>query len=136
MRRLLVLILLTLLSACQTGPERATAPPPLPEKVTALPYATLLVRARQLATAATDASYVDDWTRLDEAARGLEQTASYLAKADDVPAKHKDNLTVASADLRKLAQELISAATAKDVKKTTEVLTRVNTRVREMRLAD
>lgn len=136
MRRLLVLVLLVTLSACQSGPERATAPPPLPDKVTALPYATLLVRARQQATAATDASYVDDWTRLDEAARGLEQTAAYLAKADDVPAKHRDNLAIASADLRKLALELTAAATAKDVKKTTEVLTRVNTKVREMRLAD
>ncbi|MFQ3592774.1 MAG: hypothetical protein SNJ82_06225 [Gemmataceae bacterium] len=136
MRRLLVLMLLLSMTACQTGPERASAPPPLPEKVTAMPYATLLVRARQLATAATDASYVDDWIRLDEAARGLEQTAAYLAKADDVPAKHRDNLAVASADLRKLAQELLAAATAKDVKKTTEVLTRVNTKVREMRLAD
>lgn len=136
MRRLLVLVFLLLLSACQSGPERALAPPPLPEKVTAMPYATLLVRARQLATAATDASYVDDWVRLDEAARGLEQTAAYLAKADDVPAKHRDNLALASADLRKLAQELLAAANAKDVKKTTEVLTRVNTKVREMRLAD
>lgn len=136
MKRLLVLGLLLPLTACQSGPDRAAPPPLLPEKVTVQPYADLLVRARRLANVATDAAYVDNWELLDQSAKGLEQTAAYLVKADDVPAKHKDNLAVVSADLRKLAGELSSAAAAKDVKKTTDVLTRLNTQVRAMRLGD
>jgi hypothetical protein len=108
----------------------------LPEKVTVQSYSSLLERARKYATVATEASHVDDWIRLDESAKGLEQTAAYLIKADDVPSKHKDNLAIVSADLRKLAKELNGAATAKDVNKTTDVLTRLNNKVREMRIGD
>lgn len=136
MRRTLPMLLLLALTACQSGPDRAVPPPPLPEKVVAQPYAELLVRARKWASLATEASHVDDWPRLEDAGKGLEQTAQYLTKADDVPAKHRDTLAVMSADLRKLSKELLSAATAKDVKLTTAVLTRINTKVREMRLAD
>jgi len=128
--------LLLAVTACQSGPDRASLPGPLPEKVTVQSYSSLLERARKYATVATEASHVDDWLRLDESAKGLEQTAAYLIKADDVPAKHKDNLAIVSADLRKLAKELSGAATAKDVNKTTDVLTRLNNKVREMRIGD
>ncbi|MGL4552780.1 MAG: hypothetical protein ACRC33_16515, partial [Gemmataceae bacterium] len=134
MKRSLLLATLLAVASCQSGPERGTLPAPLPEKVTVQSYGSLLERARKYATVATEASHVDDWIRLDESAKGLEQTAAYLIRADDVPAKHKDNLPVVSADLRKLAKELVSAVTAKDVNKTTDVLTRVNNKVREMRL--
>jgi hypothetical protein len=128
--------LLLAVTACQSGPDRAALPAPLPEKVTVQSYSSLLERARKFATVATESSHVDDWIRLDESAKGLEQTAAYLIKADDVPAKHKDNLAIVSADLRKLAKELSGAATAKDVNKTTDVLTRLNNKVREMRIGD
>jgi hypothetical protein len=137
MKRILLGAALSMLGlSCQAPGERAALPPMLPEKVTPLPYAQLLTRARALASRATDASYTDSWIELEEIARGLEQTAQYLTKADDVPAKHKDTLATVSADLGKLSKELLDAATAKDVKKTTEVLQRLNKQVREMKLAD
>src|SRR5258708_29121482 len=88
------------LVACQAPAERAPLPP-LPEKVTALPYAELLTRARLQVSQANDAFYVDRWAELIEAAKGLEQTARFLTKADDVPAKHKDTLAEASRELGK-----------------------------------
>jgi hypothetical protein len=108
----------------------------LPDKVTALPYAQLLVRARTQAARANDAFYVDNYGDVEEAARGLEQTAQYLAKAEDVPAKHKDSLALMSADLGKLAQGLREAAAKKDSKALTPLMNSVNAKVREMRLAD
>jgi len=139
MRRTLPIVaVLTALAGCQVGPEaqRTTLPPMLPDKVTPLPYSTLLERARSQLKKATEAFYIDNWGDLDEAARGLEQTAQYMAKAEDVPAKHKDTLATAGADLGKLAGSLRKAAADKDVKKTTDVLTKVQLKVREMRLGD
>jgi hypothetical protein len=121
---------------CQLPPERTTAlPPPLPEKVSSLPYAELLTRARAQAMLANEAFYKDSWGDLEDAAKGLEQTARYLPKADDVPAKHKDTLPVTSADLSKEAGKLREAAVAKDVKKSTASLQKIQLMVREMRLA-
>lgn len=139
MRRTLPIAAVMLaLAACTAGPEtqRSALPPPLPDKVTSLPYGALLERARAQATKATEVSLLDDWAGLEEAARALEQTAKYLAKADDVPAKHKDTYVTTAGDLGKLADELRQAAAAKDAKKATEALTKINTKVREMRLAD
>lgn len=139
MRRTLPIgAVLLALAACQAGPEsqRTALPPMLPDKVVPLPYSTLLERARAQARKATEAFYVDNWGDLDEAARGLEQTAQYMAKAEDVPAKHKDTLVTASGDLGKLATSLQRAAAEKNVKMTTDVLTRVHQKVREMRLGD
>jgi hypothetical protein len=137
MKRVLLIgaMLLSALS-CQAPGDRASLPPLLPDKVTPLPYSQLLTRARAQVARANDAFYVDNWPELEDSARGLEQTAQYLTKADDVPSKHKDTLITVSADLGKLAKELNTAASVKDVKKTTEVLQRLNSKVREMRLAD
>jgi len=128
------LVLLTACS-CQVAGERS-ALPPLPEKVTSLPYAELLTRARLQASQANDSFYVDRWNELEDAARGLEQTARYLSKADDVPAKHKDTLPVAATDLGKESAALREAAVGKDVKKTTDILQRINLKVRELRLSN
>jgi hypothetical protein len=133
MKRICLAALLLGAVSCQLPGERA-ALPPLPEKVTSLPYAELLTRARLQASQANEAFYVDRWNELEDAARGLELTARYLARADDVPAKHKDTLPVAAADLGKEATVLREAAVAKDVKKTTEILQRINVKVRELRL--
>jgi hypothetical protein len=132
----IVAVLLGLAGCAAPETQRAALPPPLPDKVTPLPYSTLLERSRAQVKKATEAFYVDNWTDLDEAARGLEQTAQYLAKAEDVPAKHKDTLVTASADLGKLAGSLRKAAGDKDVKKTTDVLTKIQLQVREMRLSE
>jgi hypothetical protein len=136
MKRLLVTAGLCLaLTSCQMPAER-TPLPPLPEKVVSLPYAELLTRARGQATLANEAFYVNKWGELEDAAKGLEQTARFLAKADDVPVKHKDTLPEASADLAREAARLREAAVAKDVKKSTAALQRIHLKVRELRLAN
>jgi len=135
MKRIWLGLVLLVTCSCQVPGERTTLPPPLPEKVTSLPYAELLTRARLQASQANDAFYVDRWNELEDAARGLEQTARYLAKADDVPAKHSSTLPVAATELGKQSGELREAALARDVKKTTDILQRINLKVRELRLA-
>jgi hypothetical protein len=134
-RFLLIGSLALTLCACQAPAERAPLPP-LPEKVTALPYAELLTRARLQATQATELSYVNKWVELEDAAKGLEQTARYLARADDVPAKHKDTLAESARQLGKEAAALRAAAVAKDEKKVDASLTSLNRKVRELRLGD
>ncbi len=134
MKRLLLLAsLFLLLSGCQLPAERL--PPPLPEdgKVS-VTYAELLTRARAQARVANESFYVDKWTDLEDAARGLEQTARFLPKAEDVPPSHKNALPQVSKDLSADAGKLREAALAKDVKETTALMSRINTTVRELRL--
>jgi hypothetical protein len=136
MRRLLLGSFVILgLSACQVPADR-TALPPLPDKVTPLPYAELLTRARAQATAANEAFFVDKWAELEDAARGLEQTARFLAKANDVPAKHRDTLPETARDLGRLAVQLREAAAAHEVKKSNAALQRIQLKVRELRLSN
>ena len=126
--------LLLTLAGCQSGPDKPLTP--LPDKVTALPYGRLLERSRLQATQAIEASYIQNWTGLIEVATGLEETARFLAKAEDVPAKHKDTLATISNDLGKLAVSLKQAAEAKNVKKTDAILASIHVKVREMSPGD
>jgi hypothetical protein len=128
--------LLLLSAACASTPERVAPLAPLPDKVTSVPYADLLVRARRQADQANEAFFVNDWPALDEAAKGLEQTAVFLTKANDVPKKHSDSLVVLASGLGKLAKEVRDSAVMKDEKKTNEVMARLTAKVREMRLGD
>lgn len=121
------------LCGCQLPPERASLRP-LPEEVQPVPYAELLTRARAQASVATEAFYVNKWNDLEDAAKGLELTARYLPKSEDVPPKHKDTLAVVSGDLGKEALNLREAAKTQDVKKVNDVLQRVHLKVRELRL--
>ncbi len=111
-RASLLVLGLVLAMGCAAGPERVP-PKPLAEDAPPLPYAELLTRSRLQATAATDAFYVNRWTDLEEAARGLEQTARFLTKATDIPPRHKDVLPVLAGDLAKEAEKLREAAKAK-----------------------
>ena len=134
MKRLLLIAAGALfLASCQLPAER-TPLKTLPDEPVALPYAELLTRARAQATNATAAFYVNKWDDLEESARGLEQTARYLTKAQEIPPKHKDTLASLSADLGKEAVKLRDAAKARNVKDATEVLQRVNLKVRDLRL--
>lgn len=134
MSRALFLGLLSLgLAGCVSPADRATLRP-LPEDGPPLPYAELLTRARVQAAAATEAFYVNKWADLEDAAKGLEQTARYLPKATDVPPKHKDTLPVAAGDLGKEAVKLREAATAQDAKESNAILQRIHLKIRELRL--
>src|SRR5947209_377920 len=133
MRRQLLAVGLAALCGCQLPADRA-ALRPLPDEVQPVPYAELLTRARAQAANATEAFYVNRWNDLEEAAHGLETTARYFPRAEDVPATNRDSLGVVSADLGKEAVSLREAAKAQDVKKTNEVLRVVNLKIRELRL--
>jgi hypothetical protein len=133
MKRLLCLAIVTVAAGCVSQGER-TPLKMLPEDTAPLPYAELLTRARAQANAAIDASYVDNWTELEDAARGLEQTAKFLPRATEVPAKQKDTLSGVAGDLGKEAGSLRDAAKAKDVEKTTGSLTRIQQTVRKLRI--
>ncbi len=124
---------LVCLAGCVAPGER-TPLKMLPDDSPPLPYAELLTRARAQANAAIDASYVDNWAELEDAAKGLEQTAKFLPKAIEVPAKQKDTVPVVAGDLGKEAVTLREAARAKDVEKTTASLTRIQQVVRKLRL--
>jgi hypothetical protein len=128
-------LLLVALAGCQLTDDRA-ALRPLPEDAPPRPYAELLTRARQQASLATNAFYVNNWADLEDAAKGLEQTARHLGKATDVPENLKDTLPAMAGKLGQEAGKLKESASAKekDVKLITDQLTSINTRIREMRL--
>jgi hypothetical protein len=132
-RLLLVGGVTAILCGCQLPADRASLRP-LPDEVQPVPYAELLTRARAQASIATEAFYVNRWNDLEEAAHGLEVTARYLPKAEDVPPANKDSLIVVSGDLGKEAISLRDAAKTRDVKKTNEILQVVNLKIRELRL--
>jgi hypothetical protein len=132
MRRLLIPCLAVLtLAGCPAPQDRL--PPDLPDAVAPRPYAELLTRARAQAKVATEAFYINKWGDLEDAARGLEQTARYLPKAEEVPSARKPALMVLSDELLKEAGNLRKAAQSKDEKEATTVLTRINFKVRELR---
>ena len=87
------------------------------------------------ATAATESFYVNRWAEIEDAARGLEQTARYLGRAEDVPANRKETLPRASSELNQEATKLREAATAQNEKEVNASLQRINFMVRELRLA-
>jgi hypothetical protein len=132
MKRALCLVLVCV-AGCVAPGER-TPLKMLPDDSPPIPYAELLTRARAQANSAIDASYVDNWSELEDAARGLEQTAKFLPKAIEVPAKQKDTVPVVAGDLGKEAVLLRDAAKAKDVEKTTTSLTRIQQTVRKLKL--
>jgi hypothetical protein len=133
MKRAFCLVALCLAAGCVAPGER-TPLRLLPDDSAPLPYAELLTRARAQATAAIDASYVNNWGELEDAARGLEQTAKFFPKAVEVPAKQKDTLPVVAGDLGKEAVTLRDAAKAKDQDKTDASLTRIQQTVRKLKI--
>src|SRR6185312_2983447 len=108
----------------------------LPDTGQALPYPELLTRVRAQATRANEAFYLDHWDELQDMAKGIEQTARFLAKAEEVPAKNKEILTEVTGDLAMSAKKLKEAATAKNVKDATDALQQINSKVRQLRLTD
>jgi hypothetical protein len=127
-------VLVLALAGCQLPPERGEVLRPLPDDVRALPYAELLTRARFQVTVATDAYVLDKWDTVEDSAKGLEQTARYMAKAMEVPEKHKGSLAVTSGDLAKLASDLREAAKEKNDDKVKEVMTKVISKVHELKI--
>jgi hypothetical protein len=130
-RRVLALVLLAVVG-CQAAPSR---PPvtPLPEDSAPLPFADLASRARQQAMTALEMYYVDRWPEVEEAARGLEQTARFLRRATDVPATRQGDLSLRADTLAEAAKQLRDAAKTRASEQVNSVLQRINAQVRELR---
>ncbi len=131
-RALLVGFILLAFSSCQLPPEQMPLKP-LPENGPPLPFADLVSRARVQAGAANEAFYLNKWSSLEDAARGLGKTAQYLSRSTEVPAKHKDRLAVEAGDLGKEAEKLREAAKAQEVKQANESLQQITLQIRELR---
>ena len=126
-------LVLLALAGCQLPAERVSLRP-LPDDSPPLPYAELLTRSRVQAMDAQELYYLNRWQDLEEAAKGLEQTAKHLPKASDVPANQKDTFLITAGDLGKEAAKLREAAHAKDLKKIEESMNVIHGKVRELRL--
>jgi hypothetical protein len=120
------------LSACRLPPEQAPLRP-LPEEGQVYSYPEIFSRARSQATMALEAFYVDNWNDMEEAARGLEQSARFLPKTSDIPAKHKEQLLVQTSGMIKDALRLRLAAQSKDVTQANESLQRLHFTIRSLR---
>jgi hypothetical protein len=129
-------LLLPLLLGCVAPPGDRVPLQPLPENGQVLPYPELLTRVRAQANAANDAFYLDRWDDLESLARGIEQTARFLSKAQEVPAKNKDILTEVTGDLAKSAQKLKTAAAAHNEKDANDAMRQITIKVRQLRLTD
>lgn len=135
MTRVLCAGLFLLMLGCTVPAERVPLRP-LPESGQVLPYAELLTRVRNQASAANDAYYLDRWNDLEDMAKGIEQTAGFLSKADEVPKKNKEKLNAVTGDLAASAKKLREAAAVRNEKATTEALQQINSKVRLLRLTD
>lgn len=135
MKRILLSAMILMVLGCTVPAERVPLQP-LPENGQVLPYAELLTRVRAQANAANDAFYLDRWADLEDMAKGIEQTARFMSKAKEVPAKNKDILAEVTSDLAKNAQKLKEAAVAKNVEGATAALQQITSKVRLLRLTD
>jgi hypothetical protein len=135
MTRLLLSGSLLILLGCAVSPDRVPLQP-LPESGQVLPYAQLLTRIRAQSNAAYEAFYLDHWNELEDMAKGIEQTARFLSKAEEVPATNRKTLAEVTTDLTKSASRLKGAAVAHNVKDATDALQQITLKVRQLRLTD
>jgi hypothetical protein len=82
---------------------------------------------------ALEAYYVDRWAEVEDAARGLEQTARFLRRATEVPPTRQGDLSLRTDTLADAAKQLRDAAKAKAGEQVNAVLQRINSQVRELR---
>ena len=135
MKRMLLIGALVLpVLACTAPGERIALPPLPPGEVTPRSYGELVARARALADHIITVSFEERWEEARVAARELERTAEYLAKAMDVPARHKDTRATLSTDLGKLSRMLLEELkpALKDTKKIDVITAKIKGKVNEM----
>jgi hypothetical protein len=126
-----VLLSLLLICGCKAV-ERATVPP-LPDDSPPMPFLDVVARARLQAMSANEAFYIDNWLALEDAARGLEQTARFLKKAQNVPAPRQADLVSRSETIARDAEQLRLAAQKHAVDQINAILQRIHYQVRELR---
>lgn len=130
MRRVLLISILVL-GGCKAVERAAVSP--LPDDTGPMPFADLVSRARLQAMTANEAFYVDNWILLEESARGVEQTARFLKKAQGVPAARAADLESRCDLLAREAAQLRLAAQKRDVDQSNAILQRIHFQVRELR---
>lgn len=130
MRTLLILCLVSVVG-CKAVERAAVAP--LPDDAAPMPFADLVTRARLQAMNANEAFYIDNWAGLEEAARGIEQTARFLKKSQNVPAARVADLDSRGDTLAREAVQLREAAARRDVDQANAILQRIHFQVRELR---
>jgi hypothetical protein len=131
-KHLLAFVILSLLlTGCANAPEQIKVQP-LPVDGPSLTWNELVQRSRMLAMSATEAFYRDEWTEVEHAGKSLEQTALHLPKSTDIPANRKASVDAHVQGLQTEAQNLQTAARAKDVDKVNENLQKIHARVRAL----
>jgi hypothetical protein len=120
------------LVGCRLPPDREPFKP-LPETGERFAYGELLSRLHSQANAAMDAFFVDAWVELAEAATGIDQTARFLAKADDPPQHLKKDLIQNCTTLEAEATRLADAARMKNSDASTEALQRITWQIRRLK---
>jgi hypothetical protein len=136
MRKLLVCCALgAFLVSCRLPPDREPFKP-LPENGMAFSYGELLARLHSQANAALDAFFVDAWVELDEAAKGIEQTSRFLAKAESPPEHLKSSLVANCSILQKEAIRLGAAARTKNVEGATDSLQKLTLQIRQLKATE
>jgi hypothetical protein len=135
MKRILLSAMILVAFGCTVPAERVPLQL-LPENGQVLPYADLLRRVRAQANAANDAYYLDNWGDVEDMAKGIKQTAGFMSKAMEVPAKNRELLAEVTGDLAKSADKLKVAAAAKNEKDAGAALQQITVAVRRLRLTD
>lgn len=144
-RRLLAGLALLVIVGCQAIEDREALRPLPPDESKKSTYTDLLMRARRQSDLAVQRAYSDIWIDVEEAARGLEQTAGLLPAAPEGPAKKDDVLKVSAditADAKKLAEgarvlpNLTGAAKDTRQKDLDKLLRNISRNVRTLRAAN
>src|SRR5262249_3102049 len=137
MRRVLLLGCVGLiLAGCQVAPvAEKDGPRDLPNSSAPVPYVELIKRCRKQIEAANEAFYDNHWVVLDEAARGLEQTARFLVHAADIRAGQKKDLGALSERLAQEASKLREIALSRDAGKINSAMQKLQLTVRELNLS-
>ncbi len=129
MRRTILMSIVFVSLGC-VSPDREPLRP-LPESKM-YDYESLVFRARNQATTALEAFYVDNWVDVEQAAVGLEQTARLLPKTIEIPENLKAAVGPDALLLQTDAGKLAESAKAKNVNGTLDTLQRINLKLREL----
>jgi acyl-CoA reductase-like NAD-dependent aldehyde dehydrogenase len=131
-RGALVLLALGLVVSCRLPADREDlkllpADRPVPE------YAEIYLRSRSQATIALEAFYADQWKELGDAARALEQSATFLPMSSAIPADRAPIVKKTAEKLLAESKALGEAATAKNVTAANEAMQRIQLDIRTLR---
>ena len=133
--RFLGYLLMFALIGCQATPEKAASVQILPESAPIPAFPELMDRARNQASFATEAFFVNNWKGLEDAAKSLEQTSRLISKTSDIPENQKKSFIDISTELNQEAVKLKEAASTKNENETTNCLQKIHLKIRQLRIS-